>query len=543
MNVKTTFLVITDLTQHMQQDIKRYTANLEEEINQRKKAERALEQQKKLAQEEKDKLSSLLNSITDEVWFADTEKKFTLANPSAIKEFKLASSADGVDVENLAESLVVLRPDGSPRPVEEAPSLRALKGEFIKNQEEIIRTPVEGDLRTRQVSAAPVRDLTGAIIGSVSVVRDITDQKKAQDALKESEHLYHTVFDNSQDGFQLIELMYDEHGKPYDHKFLKVNHAYEEIIGVKAEDILDKTARYISPNVESHWFEVPDRVIKTGKSEHVELYNKDINKWLDCFYFLYSKNVVGTLFRDVTDRKRLEKQLQDQERLATIGATAGMVGHDIRNPLQAITGDVFLAKSDLASMPDCEGKQDVIESLTEVEKNIDYINKIVADLQDFARPLNPRAEQTDLKLIIEGLLAKNGLPENVEVSVNVEAKARNVVADSTFISRIMYNLVTNAVQAMPNGGSLTILAIKEADDVVISVKDTGVGIPESVKSKLFTPMFTTKPKGQGFGLAVIKRMTESLGGTVTFESTEGKGTTFTVRLPPPKELNGKLVFK
>ena len=533
-DVRTTFLVVTDLSQHMEEDIKRYTANLEEEIKQRKKVERALEQQKKLAQEEKDKLSSLLNSITDEVWFADTEKKFTLANPSAIKEFKLASSADGVDVENLAESLEVFRPDGSLRPVEEAPSLRALKGEFIKNQEEIIRTPVKGELRTRQVSSAPVRDLTGTIIGSVSVVRDITDQKKAQDALKESEHLYYTVFENSQDGFQLIELMYDEHGKPYDHKFLKVNHAYEEIIGVKAEDILDKTARYISPNVESHWFEVPDKVIKTGKSEHVELYNKDINKWLDCFYFLYSKNIVGTLFRDVTDRKRLEKQLQDQERLATIGATAGMVGHDIRNPLQAIIGDVFLAKSDLASMPDCEGKQDVIESLTEVEKNIDYINKIVADLQDFAKPLNPCADQIDLKLIIEGLLAKNGLPENVEVSVNVEAKARNIVADSTFISRIMYNLVTNAVQAMPNGGSLTILAIKEADDVVISVKDTGVGIPESVKSKLFTPMFTTKPKGQGFGLAVIKRMTESLGGTVTFESTEGKGTTFTVRLPPPQ---------
>ena len=77
--------------------------------------------------------------------------------------------------------------------------------------------------------------------------------------------------------------MYDEHGKPYDHKFLKVNHAYEEIIGVKAEDILDKTARYISPNDEPHWFEVPDRVIKTGKSEHVELYNKDIDKWLRLF--------------------------------------------------------------------------------------------------------------------------------------------------------------------------------------------------------------------------------------------------------------------
>ena len=98
----------------------------------------------------------------------------------------------------------------------------------------------------------------------------------------------------------------------------------------------------------------------------------------------------------------------------------------------------------------------------------------------------------------------------------------------------MYNLVNNAVQAMPNGGKLTINAYtKKQTILIISVKDTGVGIPENVKSKLFTPMFTTKSKGQGFGLAVVKRMTESLGGTVSFESQEGKGTTFTVRLPPP----------
>ena len=87
---------------------------------------------------------------------------------------------------------------------------------------------------------------------------------------------------------------------------------------------------------------------------------------------------------------------------------------------------------------------------------------------------------------------------------------------------------------MPKGGKLTINTYNEANDTVISVKDTGVGIPENVKGKLFTPMFTTKSKGQGFGLAVIKRMAESLGGTVTFESQEGKGTTFIIRLPNPK---------
>jgi two-component system sensor histidine kinase AtoS len=235
--------------------------------------------------------------------------------------------------------------------------------------------------------------------------------------------------------------------------------------------------------------------------------------------------------RDITERKQAEQKLKDAERLANIGATAGMVGHDIRNPLQAITGDVFLAKTELTSTPESEEKNNIQESLTEIEKNVDYINKIVQDLQDYARPLKPNPGEADLRLIIEKLLQKNGLPEDVKVSVKVEDEARKIVADSDYLNRILYNLVTNAVQAMPKGGKLTILVNKEANDVVISVKDTGIGIPEALKSKLFTPMFTTKSKGQGFGLPVVRRMTESLGGTVTFESQEGKGTIFTIRLP------------
>ena len=107
------------------------------------------------------------------------------------------------------------------------------------------------------------------------------------------------------------------------------------------------------------------------------------------------------------------------------------------------------------------------------------------------------------------------------------------MADSDILKRILGNLVTNAVQAMPEGGKLSIQAYKEANDSIITVADTGVGIPEEAQEKLFTPLFTTKSKGQGFGLAVVKRMTESLGGTVTFESQEGKGTKFMIRLPPP----------
>ena len=510
------------------------------DITERKKAQEALKQNAELARQRAEELEKLMDIIPAAVWVSRDPQCENIKGNQAANKFYEASGGENVSAgpaEGSAQDSTrrFFRDHRELMPQELPMQEAAAKNVEIRNSEIDVLLPSNRKI-TILGNAKPLLDNKGEVRGCLAVFMDVTERKQAEDALKEREQLYRTVFDNSQDGFQLIELVYDANGKPIDHKFLRVNHAYEKIIGVKAEDILDKTAKYISPNQEFNWLEVPDRVAKTRISEHVELYNKDINKTLDCYYFPYSKNVVGTLFRDVSERKKMEKQLQDQERLAAIGATAGMVGHDIRNPLQAITGDVFLAKTDLASTLDSEEKKNALESLDEIEKNVVYINKIVADLQDFARPLKPNAEETDLLLIIDDLLSKNGLPENVKVSIKVETE--KVVADSTFISRIMYNLVNNDVQAMPKGGKLTIRTYKEANDTVISVKDTGVGISETVKGKLFTPMFTTKSKGQGFGLVVIKRMTESLGGTVSFESQEGKGTTFIVRLPL-KELTGK----
>jgi two-component system NtrC family sensor kinase len=124
--------------------------------------------------------------------------------------------------------------------------------------------------------------------------------------------------------------------------------------------------------------------------------------------------------------------------------------------------------------------------------------------------------------------------------VNIDEQAQKIIGDPDYLKRIISNLVLNAVQAMPNGGTLTVNSIrdKQSGELVLTVEDTGVGIPDDVKDKLFTPMFTTKSKGQGFGLAVVKRMTETLGGSVTFESEHGRGTKFTVRFFPPQGAKG-----
>jgi PAS domain S-box-containing protein len=271
---------------------------------------------------------------------------------------------------------------------------------------------------------------------------------------------------------------------------------------------------------------------------------------------LDEKGKVAELFEanmDVTDRKQMQakleeyskhledlveertKQLKDSERLAAIGATAGMVGHDIRNPLQAIIGDLYLAKGDVFSLAEGEAKKNLQESLNSIEENLLYVEKIVADLQDYARPLHPIIENVKIEKAIEDAFLVVAIPSSLEVSIIVEEGMSPLDSDLSMLRRVLVNLIQNAVQAMPKGGRLTLNAYKEENCIVVAVKDSGVGIPEAVKSKLFTPMFTTKSKGQGFGLAVVKRMTEVLGGTVTFESEEGKGTSFIVRLPAKKQ--------
>jgi PAS domain S-box-containing protein len=158
------------------------------DITDRKKAEEETKMLLTAVQEEKTKLSALINSMSDEVWFADTQKRFSIANPVALKQFCLEDNQI-IEVEKLAKNLVVLRPDGSVRPVGESPPLRALLGEVVTNMEEIVEIPASGEFRYRQVNAAPVKNSAGIIIGAVSVVRDITDRKLAEDQILQQSKL------------------------------------------------------------------------------------------------------------------------------------------------------------------------------------------------------------------------------------------------------------------------------------------------------------------------------------------------------------------
>lgn len=226
------------------------------------------------------------------------------------------------------------------------------------------------------------------------------------------------------------------------------------------------------------------------------------------------------VFKDLNERKK-------SERFVVIGQTAAMVGHDIRNPLQAITSDLYLIEDELKNNPNCTS-QDIAESIASINENIAYINKIVSDLQDYTRTLTLNPADVNLKDLLSGM--SKLVPSNIELRLIVPDEL-TIKTDPMYLKRVMTNLVLNAIQAMPDGGKLTVSAIVEAGRVLISVSDTGVGIPEAIKPNLFKPMFTTKSKGQGLGLAVVKRLVEALGGFISVESQVGRGSKFTVSLP------------
>ncbi|HVH14875.1 MAG TPA: ATP-binding protein, partial [Candidatus Angelobacter sp.] len=231
----------------------------------------------------------------------------------------------------------------------------------------------------------------------------------------------------------------------------------------------------------------------------------------------------------VEERTRM---LNDTTRLAAIGETAGMVGHDLRNPLQTIINTIHLAKEAMKTSVASPEKELRVESALEtIREQADFMNKIVSDLQDYAKQARPTFVEYDMQRLINDTLSSIAVPKTVEVSTSVETGFPKMSVDPSLLRRAFTNIITNAIQAMPDGGKLRIRAWTSQNLAAVSFQDTGIGIPEQVRAKIFSPLFTTREKGVGLGLAVTKRLIESHRGDIKVFSKVGEGTTFTVEIP------------
>lgn len=253
----------------------------------------------------------------------------------------------------------------------------------------------------------------------------------------------------------------------------------------------------------------------------------------------YAEQLEQKVEERTRELKKYQEQLLKAQRLAVIGELAGMVGHDLRNPLTSISGAEYYLKKRLGQEVDSKIK----EMLTLIEKNIAYSNKIINDLLDYSREIELELTESNSKLIVKEALSLVEIPKNVSIVDLTENKPK-INVDVGKIRRAFVNIIKNAVEAMPKGGTLTIKSRKLDDNLEIAVSDTGGGMSKETLEKLWTPLFTTKAKGMGFGLPICKRFTEAHGGSISAKSTPRKGTTFTVTLPiePKIEKGGEKVW-
>ncbi len=359
--------------------------------------------------------------------------------------------------------------------------------------------------------------------------------------LKESEERYRRLIDNMTDVVFSIDLKGN---------FTFCSQAAEKMTGCSVQQLLSMNMKeLIAPE---HFFEIQERLqarvqgerhLPPHRFEIIRIDRKRLPIEMNTSPIVERGILTGIqgIARDITELKNVEEKLRKAERLAAIGETAGMVGHDLRNPLQAIVSTTYLAKvkyENLASTDkELAQKSEMAELLTSLDDQVSYMNKIIADLQDYSNPVEPQLAESNLRQLVKDTLSAVTIPQTVRVSVEIEKDFPKLMIDSALVRRVLINLITNALQAMPDGGKLTITASNTNETATISFHDTGVGIPEENMHKLFMPLFTTKAKGQGFGLPVCKRLVEAHNGTIVVESKVGEGSTFTIKLPLRREVN------
>lgn len=232
---------------------------------------------------------------------------------------------------------------------------------------------------------------------------------------------------------------------------------------------------------------------------------------------------------DITERLRVqeeERRRQAMERLAALGQLAGGVAHEIRNPLGVIRNSMYYLK-----LVGEQFDEEVRECIEEIEREVDTANRIVGELLDYTRDRKLDAERLQLSEIIERAIKQTTIPHDVDFAFVGAELSVDVEVDTGQMERVLNNLFQNAIQAMPDGGNLTVHLTLVEEFAVVEVIDTGIGIAADALSKVFEPLFTTKAKGIGLGLAISRRYVERNDGELSVASVVGEGTTFRLRLP------------
>lgn len=323
------------------------------------------------------------------------------------------------------------------------------------------------------------------------------------------------------------------------HRVVFFNKAAERIFGYRKDEVLGKDLEVImAPECSKDHRAAVTRYIEMGIPSRIghETEILATRKDGETFPALISFSVIdleGTLYftgivRDLTETKILQEQLIRSERLAALGQSVAEITHEIKNPLALIGG---FAQQLRRTVTDDKG----LQKLKIITHEISRLERLLAELRDFYVISSITTDKVDLENLFEetlSLLKRDCGDRKVEIRHQVDEGARFVTADPGKLKQVLLNLFKNSIDAMEQGGALTIIARRAGEKVEIVVSDQGCGIPEADRDSIFSPFFTTKNHGTGLGLAISKRIIEQHpGGSLQVESEEGKGTSFTIALP------------
>ncbi len=409
------------------------------------------------------------------------------------------------------------------------------------NSGEIGHKRSDGRLFLTHMTTTLQKDENGRVVGFIGVATDLSDQKKVEEALRESEIKFRHLFNLSPQPISFTDL---------NGTFLDVNQKFCETLQYSRNEIIGKDSldlgfpaedrrQFIDllvENGEVAGYEISHK-IKNMKSIQVQLYSKLIHI-KDKFYTL-------TVYHDITPQRTLEAQLIQAQKMEAIGTLAGGIAHDFNNILSAILGYIELSRIYV------EPGNKVAQYLEEEFKAANRAKELVRQILSISRQAEQRRKPIDINNIVLDVLTmlKATLPSSVEINKYLKKDVGLIEADPVQIHQVIMNLVTNAGQAMMDkGGSLTVSVdteiiesnskgnlpdLKTGKYVKVSISDTGHGIKPEDKKRIFDPYYTTKAKGvgTGLGLAVAQSIVKKHGGTISFSSEPGKGTDFFIYLP------------
>jgi len=425
---------------------------------------------------------------------------------------------------------------------------KTLEEGFVRNVEyRLLRK--DGTRFFGELSAALIRDGYGKPKAFIATVRDITDRKREEERIRESEEKYRTLVEQLLQGLVIIQ----------DYRIVYANTAMAEILGYTVEEILALSTEEIQASVHPDdrdllWKRFEERIAGKPISPRYELrvIMKDgQSRWLEIYATrieYHGRPAIQATFIDITERRVLEEQLRQVQKMEAVGTLAGGVAHDFNNLLIGITGYSDLLLSRL-------GEEDPMrKDILEIKNAAKRATSLTKQLLAFGRRQMLQMRVIDLNDVVSNMdtMLRRLIGENIELVSILRPKLKPVKADPSQMELVIMNLVINARDAMPEGGKLTVKtenvtldeescrAISEAragDFVCLTVSDTGIGMDMETLERIYEPFFSTKEmgRGTGLGLSTVYGSVKQHNGWITVNSKREKGTTFKIFLPVTSE--------